>query len=112
MCYYITSVVPNSTNIKILQTVLQNHRLDIGKINNPYIQKRLSDRYFYFKPTTCICDCETALGKLNRPKKNIHPSTNAEIGKLQKRGWSKTKINRWIKEKIRINLKLIQKWNI
>ncbi|EMJ97769.1 hypothetical protein [Leptospira alstonii] len=96
MCYYITSAIPNQTNVQNLRNILQNHRLNIDIIDNPYIPKRLSDRYVYFRPTTGNCDCGTALGRSNRLKKE---STNSEIVKLRKRGWSSTKIDRWVKEK-------------
>ncbi|EMO54589.1 hypothetical protein [Leptospira noguchii] len=98
MCYYITATIPNHVNLIKTHEVLQNYNLGFEEIINPNILSQTSNRYFYFRPTTNNCDCETALGKRNRAKNTSHQST---ISKLEKKGWSKTKIDRWLSKKVR-----------
>ncbi len=98
MCYYITATIPNHINLIKTSEILENHNLRFEEIINPSILNQTSNLYFYFRHTTGICDCETTLGS----KINSHQST---ISKLEKKGWSKTKINRWLSEKVRYEFK-------
>ncbi|UOG39961.1 hypothetical protein MAL08_19640 (plasmid) [Leptospira noguchii] len=99
MCHYITSVVPNNTNLEELQRILESYNLGFDEIMNPSISRQISIHYKYFRPTTGTCDCGTELGRLNYYKRESHDSTKTLALKLSKKGWSKSKIDRWIEEK-------------
>ncbi|WP_017852169.1 hypothetical protein ACO1KB_11680 [Leptospira interrogans serovar Szwajizak] len=97
MCYYITATIPNHVNLIKTREILENHNLGFEEILNSSVLNQTSNFYFYFRPTTGICDCGTELGKLNKIEKHLSPIT---VSKLEKKGWSKTKIDRWLSEKV------------
>lgn len=68
-----------------MSEILENHNLRFEEIINPSILNHTSNLYFYFRPTTGICDCETTLGS----KINSHQST---ISKLEKNVGVKLKL--------------------
>ncbi|MDI7189493.1 hypothetical protein [Leptospira santarosai] len=102
MCYYITAVVPDQVHLEKIQKMLKSYNLEFNEIINPYILNQLSNRYRYFRPTTSTCDCDSELGKSNGYQKNKHKSA---ISKLQKKGWSQSKIDRWIEERKNYKIK-------
>ncbi|URD69016.1 hypothetical protein [Leptospira borgpetersenii] len=96
MCYYITSTFPDQVDIEKAKKTLDRYHLQFNEILNSWILKQIPNRRRYFRPTLKICDCGTELGSLNGNKKKDHKS---DTDKLKKKGWSQSKINRWVKER-------------
>lgn len=81
--------IPNHVNLIKMREILENHNLGFEEILNSSVLNQTSNFYFYFRPTTGICDCGTELGKLNKVEKHLSPIT---ISKLEKKVGVKLKL--------------------
>ena len=68
--------------------------LAFDTIHNPHIDSQLEPTERYVRVTRGHCDCSTMLGSLHarQPKER-------DIAKLRRKGWSDTKIQRWLQSK-------------
>ena len=89
MCHFITLIVP-PVDLKILNAVLQPYRGDARPIHNPSLAAKLDPGDLQLM-TAGHCDCGTVLAKYERSSPE---ADEARIARLQKRGWSKAKIER------------------
>ncbi|MFX1328975.1 MAG: hypothetical protein ACFE91_12690 [Promethearchaeota archaeon] len=66
MCYYITTTLPENTNIESIRTILDKYNMDFSPINNNNVRSQLCPEELYFQATKDYCDCDKSLGLLNR----------------------------------------------
>ncbi len=100
MCHFISGVITQQTNIDDINKVGQRYSITFEKCDNNFVISQLKESEVYIKKNSKICDCGTELGMLKRM--NL-PETfrieKSEIEKLNKKGWSESKINRWTEDR-------------
>ncbi|MCL2021038.1 MAG: hypothetical protein FWG81_02785 [Betaproteobacteria bacterium] len=110
MCHFVTAIVGGSVDLARLNAIAKKHHRFFEPIKNDSVESYLQKNEVYLStlPHRAMCDCGTSLGWLPRhlvsaPK----PVSGAKIAKLQRMGWSETKISRWLQSKERDR----QTWN-
>jgi hypothetical protein len=92
MCYFITLVVQGADEASIAP-VLTRHGRRATPISNPSVASILQPGEVQFLTTVGHCDCATVL---------IGRSTDrraTQVEKLAKKGWSPSKIERWLRDR-------------
>lgn len=92
MCYFITLVVQGADEASIAP-VLTRHGRRATPISNPSVASILQPGEIQFLTTLGHCDCATVL---------IGRSTDRrakQVEKLAKKGWSPSKIERWLRDR-------------
>jgi len=107
MCYYITFIFPDNTEISVLEII--ETQTDIAfskeynsdKFKNYSLESQIQKNEIYLWKESRYCDCGTMLGELERLRNSIKGEANPDnsIAKLKRKGWSLAKINRWIANK-------------
>lgn len=101
MCFYITATLPKGTLLDKFRKVLDKNRMEFSPIYNPIVQSQLRPGELYFRATKNYCDCETALGSLNKLQdyQTLYKSKKVKV--LKKKNWSEEEIDNWIKIKLK-----------
>lgn len=100
MCIFITAIIPADFDFVGAKSTLEKHAMLFKPLTNQSLESQLNgDRAVLARSS--VCDCNTSLGCRGRLEstEQKYNSYLAEIGKLQKKGWSESKIKRWLKEK-------------
>jgi hypothetical protein len=113
VCLFITVLLPKKAHISKIGELAKQHHFGWYNLSNQ-ITKQLEGEYSYFCTTSGMCDCGTLLGSKCRTSsgKNLE----IEVARLKHKGWSDTKIARWVEQKSAIknesinNLGEVQKW--
>jgi hypothetical protein len=94
MCLFITGVLAKTADTPSFRAIVEAHNLAFDTIHNPHIDSQLEPTERYVRVTRGHCDCSTMLGSLHawQPKER-------DIAKLRRKGWSDTKIQRWLQSK-------------
>ena len=94
MCLFITGVLAKAADTPSYRAVVEAHHLAFHTIHNPHIDSQLEPTERYVRVTRGHCDLSTMLGSLHtrQPKER-------DIAKLRRKGWSDTKIQRWLQSK-------------
>ena len=90
MCYFITLILPKAYFAQINRSVHQVY-------NNADLSDGLRPTEVAFR-LSAECDCGTALGSLERQSAREHDA-RASIQSLRRKGWSESKIQRWLQQK-------------
>lgn len=99
MCLFITAVLPPDTAIAQLQEVARAHGASFAILENAFIQRQLQRGETYHRATDGHCDCGTQLATRTLSAKSAEASElEQQLAKFKKRGWSKTKIDRWLEQ--------------
>ena len=97
MCVFITAVLPPGTALADVQAVARKHGASFAQLESPFVQRQLLPGEIYCRATGRQCDCGTQIGAQTGSAKNAASAERgAQVSKLEKRGWSKTKIERWL----------------
>lgn len=101
MCHYITAVLPKNADVRKLQSLAKPYQRTFEPLNNAHITSQLQENERYFLTTTGQCDCGTIWGKYHHQEhpSRYHKSIQRDLNKFRKKGWSETKIQRWLGEK-------------
>lgn len=100
MCIFITAIVPSETPIPVLSGICEKHGFSVQEMNNSSLATFVPGS-FQFLPIGGMCNCGTALRRIDSDDvRNPHDLTH-EIEKLKQKGWSGAKIQRWKAEKER-----------
>ena len=106
MCQYITATCGRIKDEDAIRQLAEKLHLKWVPLDNPWVSRHLllpGERYFY--TTRNSCDCGTQLGR-RRWAESLVPAHEArierELQKHRKRGWTETRIQRWI-EQLRAN---------
>ena len=97
MCTYITAVLPEGTDKGAAAKVFDRHKhgFEILEKAPPAVGRE----DLYVLTTRKHCDCGTALGSgADRVEERKNPLD--EVPQLRKKGWSETKIQRWLSDKL------------
>lgn len=103
MCHFITAVIGGTASLAQLNAIAKKHHRWFTPVENdtvsPYLNK--NETYCFTLPKRLTCDCGTALGWFARELKRAPKpfDREAEIAKLQRKGWSQTKILRCLEAK-------------
>lgn len=102
MCHFITAILPGNTDSRKAAEIFAQHKLGFEEIENESVRKFLESGDLYILTTSGHCDCGTVLGSQYRePERTAAQKEefrNQEIAKLKKKGWSESKIKRWLRE--------------
>ena len=104
MCHFITGITSETTDLELLNTIGSKYGLTFSEASNEHIIKQLKQNQKYLWKDSKYCDCGTALGAISFIEKN-KKSNEKDLQRLKKKGWSETKINNWLENKKRSELK-------
>lgn len=96
MCYFITAALSANANLEKVAATAAKYDFTWIKEENISVQRQLDFGSSYFYTTKGHCDCSTLLGSANKKSKS---DASSKILTLKKKGWSETKIERWLSEK-------------
>ena len=98
MCHFITMVTSPGTDRDSVSEVFRRYRRKVVPLKNRSIVPNLHPGESYFYPQEGMCDCGTALGSLNHQRDAGRVEKKC-LDDLRKKGWSETKITRWVEQK-------------
>ncbi|MHC4069823.1 MAG: hypothetical protein ACYSR8_09665 [Planctomycetota bacterium] len=101
MCEYITAILPKDINIDELQHIITKHKRKFNPLINEHIMRQLNPGEQYFTTSSAMCDCGTPLGRFaptSEDGRDLDLRLKRKLRILQKKGWSKTKIDRWVEQ--------------
>ena len=100
MCHFITGLIDSKVTLDDLNKVGHDNAITFVKCDNEFVKSQLKSGEDYLVKRTSICDCGTQLGLVSRT--NTPDTTRIEkreVDKLKKKGWSETKIKRWLTDR-------------
>jgi hypothetical protein len=101
MCHYITATMAPNGDESAVRRLAQASLLKWEPLDNLGVIKQLHRGERYFLTTRGMCDCGTELGFSIRTGGKLPPpdaDLSREITKLKKKGWTGTKIDRWVEQ--------------
>jgi hypothetical protein len=103
VCNFITLIFPPGVRTDEIEVVGQKHRGRKFKLTpDNTLCSWLSAGETQFLTRNAGCDCDTSLGSRCKDKADVaseHESWRKEARKLQAKGWSAHKVERWLDEK-------------
>lgn len=99
MCHFITAICSSKTKLTDINSVGETYGLKFEECENEHIRKQLLTTEKYLLKTTKMCDCGTSLGEASFKNDKKERIQKSEVDKLKKKGWSETKITRYIADK-------------
>src|SRR5262245_53542390 len=96
MCYFITLVVQGADEASIA-SVVTRHGRRATPISNPSVASMLQPGEVQFLTTVGHCDCATVL--IGRSTAQDTDRLAKQVEKLAKKGWSHSKIERWLQDR-------------
>ncbi len=110
MCHIISLILKDHSKEEAYARVLMLRKWKLVKLEDWLATKYLKPDEFIAYPRSDSCDCGTALGTYHI-EVVLHRVSQHEIEKQRKKGWSETKIKRWLEEIDKVNAreKRIQK---
>ena len=100
MCVFITSTLAKKVDIEKIKPIFLKNNFDLSPLFNKSIINKINTdcNYFLITDPKKHCDCGTFL--YSGLAQNYDKTTiKKEIAKKKNKGWSDTKIQRWLKEK-------------
>ena len=98
MCQYITITLPKETILDEIEPLFDQYEMSQRLIHNSYVQTQLDSDDYYINTTSRMCDCDSVIAS-NSQHLNLGEKYASDIKRKKKKGWSDTKINRWIEQK-------------
>ena len=99
MCIYISAIVPKSADVARLSTIAASFNKDFRPFANESIQGQLGSGESLFLTTSGHCDCDSGIGSSNKRRRKV-ADIDEERSKLAKKGWSKSKIERSLSQRM------------
>ena len=99
MCYYVTAICSSDTQLSDINTVGKAYDLAFEECANEYVQQQILKTEKYLWKTSGVCDCGTAIGVAAISTDLKTKTENNELERLKKKGWTATKINRYLSDK-------------
>jgi hypothetical protein len=100
MCHFITGLIDKQLSLDDLNKAGHDNAITFDKCDNDFVKTQLKATEDYLVKRTKFCDCGTQLGLTTRTSR---PDTTRverrEVDKLKKKGWSETKIQRWLTDR-------------
>jgi len=98
MCHFVTAYVPKDANIVATEALFDQNKFGFKLLDNPNVQKQLSCPVIQVLTTRSSCDCGTRLASATQFVRDESPNKR-DIEKLRDKGWSESRIRRWLDEK-------------
>ncbi len=108
MCHFITATFSGKINLENINNVAENFSLKFQVCDNEYVKKQLQKNEAYINKFSNHCDCGTNIGISTGSKMQTQRFQKSEIDRLKKKGWTQTKINRWLNDKKKNDEKIEQ----
>ncbi len=99
MCHYITAILPPGADVERVRDIARQFHLAWKPIESERVVSQLKSGETYYLTTAGDCDCGTVLGCLMNKRTKSSNAHKREIGKFRRKGWSQSKIDRWLHEK-------------
>jgi hypothetical protein len=100
MCHFITATLPRRADVARLTEIAEQHRRALKPLRNAHVEGQLESDLQYHLTTIGHCDCGTELGSARRVRDRSQKIGRPEqFAKLRRRGWSASKIERWLEQK-------------
>jgi hypothetical protein len=100
MCHFISGLIDNQTALDDLNKIGQDNSITFDKCDNDFVRGQLRPTEEYLIKRTKTCDCGTQLGLVTRTNSpDTERIEKREVDKLEKKGWSETKIKRWLADR-------------
>ena len=99
MCHYITAICSSKTKLTDINLIAKTYGLEFEDCDNEHITKQLSKTEKYLWKKSKMCDCGTSLGESSIKNDKKDRVQKSEIDKLKKKGWTETKISRYLADK-------------
>ncbi|MFX1569538.1 MAG: hypothetical protein ACFFCV_14350 [Promethearchaeota archaeon] len=100
MCFYITTTLPESTDIESIRNIFDRYNMAFSLINNDNLTPQFRPGELYFRATKDFCDCDTSLGILNREQEYQELLNSKKVKNLRRKKWTEAEIDDWIKKKL------------
>lgn len=104
LCYYITSTLPEKTNLDDLKPIFVEFNMDFSPIENKKIKSQLRPGDLYLRATKDYCDCDSVLGSNNPLQQYQKLIKSKKVKTLKKKGCTNEQIQNWIRGKIKSKL--------
>ncbi len=101
MCTFIISIISESPDIEKIKKSAKDFDLTCYTFENRSITDHIGEKNVQFI-TTKECNCATELGLGSEEFENIGKNPEEERKKIERKGWSRAKINRWMEEREKI----------
>jgi hypothetical protein len=99
VCYFVTAVLPGHAQLSRLEAIAPRHHRQFRLLSNASVEAQLRFGERYYLTTLAGCDCGTPLGALDRDRSQVRVNHDARTATLRARGWSETRVARWIEQK-------------
>jgi hypothetical protein len=99
MCTFITTVLPPDADAARVRDLALGLGLGWHDLPNRRLQEQVEQGSKWFLATRKMCDCGTGLGAAGLRWRSSQDDPAAEVPRLRTRGWSETKIRRWLDQK-------------
>lgn len=104
MCHFITAIINQTTDLDKLNLIGNDYGITFSNTSNKFIELQLKQGQKYIWKNSKYCDCGTALGAIDFIKQE-KKSDKKDLKRLKKKGWTETKIKKWLINKERSDLK-------
>lgn len=107
MCHHITIILAGTFDLEELNRIAEPFSIRLVPLENPSVESYLKtgERYFYTSRGGCACGTDLCYLDPDEDAIDFSQKEEARVRKAasRKKGWSKTKIERWIAEKLGTN---------
>ena len=101
MCYFALTMFPKSADWLHLQQICTSKNVQLSTISNASLSAQLRDvQIALILIGNEPCHCNSAIGRLNKATSNPSFDLEKEKQKLKRKGWSDSKIERSLAEKL------------
>ena len=100
MCHYVSLILSDPAKERAYTDVLASHKRRLTRYENRSLAAHLKSDEFLAYPAGKYCDCGTELGSIKGPL--VGRIARSDIEKLSRKGWTETKIQRWIEQKKKV----------
>ena len=107
MCNFITATCSSKTKLTDINSIGEIYGFTFEDCDNEHIANQILKSEKYLLKVSKMCDCGTSLGEAFFKNDKTERVQKSEIDKLKKKGWSETKITRYLVDKKKTEHKLI-----
>ena len=98
MCQYIILTLSKDINLESIKPVFTKYGLAQKVILNQFVAEQIKKNDYYVNTTSNMCDCDSIVAS-NFKKLSTNQRYKSSIQRMKKKGWSESKIARWIEQK-------------
>ncbi|MBS1715392.1 MAG: hypothetical protein JST30_13765 [Armatimonadetes bacterium] len=99
VCDFLYVFVPDSSGLSVIQDLLESEGLGFKTVDGPSPAAKLPDGTVQILATPGHCSCGTAIGGYYDQPVHLRAPDDKEVLKLKRKGWSDSRIQRWLDEK-------------